>query len=383
MQMLTRHRELLTKLVQKLGSNEIKTVEVWNIEQTEAEFRGATALVRKYGNQISRGTYKLELGETSTDREQAEEAVEETSTKEVELEMTTTATVRKLPVREVMAAAVSNYIPKKNSNYVKFGFYDDMKTIIRSGEFAPTYIVGESGNGKTMTVFQVCAELERECIPVNITNETCEEDLIGHQTLRDGNLEWKDGPALIAMRRGAVLLLDELDQGTSRLLCLQTILQSHSYYNKKTGEMIHAAPGFTVVATGNTRGDGVGQDVYIGAQLMNEAFMDRFSISFEHQYPTEAVERRILGKLMDEEQIIERLVSWAHSTRRTKATGAINHSITTRRLTQIAANFRIFKDSKKAIKMAVARYDEKHRLAFEQLWEKMQDDTPAATTAAP
>lgn len=338
-----------------LGSNILVSSEVYELEKQGKLMRGTLSSIRKYAVAQRRGVYDIS---NIINGEPLVNAPTPVAKKE----------------QPVMIEQNISYIPKADPLFVRFGFYADLLKLLNTSVFAPVYITGETGNGKTMTVLQACAAAKRECIPVNITNETAEEDLIGSQTLIDGNLVWKDGPALIAMKRGAVLLLDEIDQGTSRLLCIQTILQSHTYYNKKTSEIIEAADGFQIVATGNTIGDGMGQDVYIGAQLMNAAFLDRFPITFKHDYPPAATERRILSKFSLEEDVIDKLVNWAQFTRQTKAAGAIDHSITTRRLVQVATNIGIFDDVEKSISLAIARFDSRHSLAFLDLWKKMQDD---------
>ena len=153
-------------------------------------------------------------------------------------------------------AIQQNLVPSKDDNYVPFGNFTDVKKIIQSGIFYPTFITGLSGNGKTFSVEQACAALNRELIRVNITIETDEDDLIGGFRLVDGNTVWHNGPVVEALERGAVLLLDEVDLASNKILCLQSILEGKGVFLKKTGRYVNPAPGFTVVATANTKGKG-------------------------------------------------------------------------------------------------------------------------------
>lgn len=270
--------------------------------------------------------------------------------------------------------AFSVDIPEIDPSYVPHGCYEVVLKVARSRQFFPVMVVGNSGNGKTFGAEQACARAKRACIIANITNETSEEDLIGSFTLSDGNMIWKDGPVLTAMRRGAVLVLDEIDQATSRILCLQTIMQNRPYYNKKTNEVIAPAPGFTVVGTANTKGDGDGSDMFVGAQIMNSAFLDRFPITVEQEYPGQAVERRILKYYTDNENLISRLIAFGKLARNAYDDGIIPVPITTRKLVHIVQNINLFGTEKKALTFAINRLNPAHRNALIEIYEKLIGD---------
>lgn len=279
-----------------------------------------------------------------------------------------------------------SFVPQKNGTYVPFGFYNDLKNIISSRIFYPIYITGLSGNGKTMMIEQVCAALKRELVRVNITKRTDESDLIGSYELIDGSTVRREGPVLTAMRRGAVLLLDECDLGTEDILCLQPILEGKPYFDKKTGEVVHPAAGFTVLATANTKGKGSDDGRFIGTNILNEAFLERFAVTVEQDYPPAATERKILEKNFVELGIsdgvfIERLITWAEVIRKSYADGAVDEIISTRRLVHISKAFSIFKNRLKAIEMCLNRFDTDTKTAFLDLYTKVDADAtaPAAT----
>jgi MoxR-like ATPase len=260
-------------------------------------------------------------------------------------------------------------IPEKYANYVPFGFYKDLLTIVQSRQFYPVFITGLSGNGKTLMVEQVCANLHRECIRVNISVETEESDLIGSNTLVDGNVVYRDGPVLTAMKRGAVLLMDEIDRGSEKLMCLQGIMEGKPYFNKKSGEYVHPANGFNIIATANTKGRGSEEGRFL-SKILDDAFLERFPITVEQEYPEAKVELKILKPLVEEE-FAENLVKWADVIRKTFAEGGIDEIISTRRLVHIAKAYSIFNDRQKAIKFCVNRFDEETKLAFLDLYSKV------------
>ena len=280
-----------------------------------------------------------------------------------------------------------SFVPQKNSTYVPFGFYNDLRNIIKSRIFYPIYITGLSGNGKTMMIEQVCAALGRELVRVNITKRTDESDLIGSYELIDGSTVRREGPVLTAMRRGAVLLLDECDLGTEDILCLQPILEGKPYFDKKTGEVVHPAAGFTVLATANTKGKGSDDGRFIGTNILNEAFLERFAVTVEQEYPPAATERKILEKNFAELNIndsvfIERLITWAEIIRKSYADGAVDEIISTRRLVHISKAFSIFNNRLKAIEMCLNRFDTDTKTAFLDLYTKVDADaTPAPAPA--
>jgi MoxR-like ATPase len=271
-------------------------------------------------------------------------------------------------------------VPKKFPGYVPFGFYKDLNNILSSKQFYPVFITGLSGNGKTLMVEQVCAVLNRECIRVNISIETDESDLIGSNTLVDGNVVYRDGPVITAMKRGAILLIDEVDRGSNKLMCLQGILEGKPYFNKKSGEYIEPTPGFNVVATANTKGRGSEEGRYL-SQILDDAFLERFPITVEQNYPTDKIELKILKPLVNDDEFSENLVKWADVIRKTFAEGGIDEIISTRRLVHIAKAYSIFKDRKKAIELCVARFDEETKNSFLDLYAKVDIKVAEANTA--
>ena len=261
-------------------------------------------------------------------------------------------------------------IPTKYPDYVPFGFYSDLRNIIKSNDFYPVFITGLSGNGKTLMVEQVCAELVRECIRVNISIETDESDLLGGPTLVNGNVVNRDGPVLQAMKRGAILLIDEVDRGSNKLMCLQGILEGKPYYNKKSGEMIIPQKGFNVIATANTKGKGSEEGRYL-SQILDDAFLERFPITVEQEYPDVKTERKILKPLIDDADFVENLAQWADIVRISFDQGAVDEIISTRRLVHIAKAYKIFGDRMKAIELCVSRFDTDTKLAFLDLYSKV------------
>jgi len=276
-------------------------------------------------------------------------------------------------------------IPQRSSLYVKHGNHADVEKIISTRQFLPIWVTGLSGNGKTFMIQQVCAKLKREFIRVNITNLTDEDDLIGGFRLINGETVWQDGPVTLAMKRGAILLLDECDLGTEKIMCLQPVLEGNGIFIKKINTFVPPTDGFNVVATANTKGQGGdNSDRFVGTNIMNEAFMERFAITLEQDYPTKATEKKILMALMSElnctdEQFADNLVAWADGIRRTFSVGGVNDIITTRRLAQIIRLYSIFDDRKKAISHATARFNSESREAFINLYDKV-DSTPEPIT---
>ncbi len=271
-------------------------------------------------------------------------------------------------------------IPEKYQGYVPFGFYKDLTSIVLSQEFFPVFITGMSGNGKTLMVEQVCATLKRECIRVNISVETDESDLIGGPTLVDGNVVYRDGPVMTAMKRGAILLIDEVDRGSNKLMCLQGILEGKPYFNKKSGEYIYPKRGFNVVATANTKGRGSEEGRYL-SQILDDAFLERFNITVEQEYPESKVELKILKPLLNDDEFAENLVKWADVIRKTFAEGGVDEIVSTRRLVHIAKTYSIFKDRQKAIQLCVNRFDQETKDSFLDLYSKVDVKVAEANTA--
>ena len=279
-------------------------------------------------------------------------------------------------VQAQLRVDVENLVPEKDTTFVPFGFYKDLKKVLSSSMFYPIFISGLSGNGKTTMVEQVCANLKREAIRVNISIETDEDDLIGGNTLVDGNVVYREGPVLTAMKRGAVLILDEVDRGSNKLMCLQAILEGKPYFNKKTGETVTPAPGFNLVATANTKGRGSDDGKFISANILDEAFLERFAITVEQEYPTLATEKKIVIKKMEkvnniDEDFATHLVTWSDVIRKTYYEGAIDELISTRRLEHIVNAFAVFGDKQKAVQLCVNRFDEDTKEAFIDLYAKV------------
>jgi hypothetical protein len=290
----------------------------------------------------------------------------------------TKETVQELEVSYSSPAALpvieQNLIPQKDNSFVKFGNFSDIKKIIESRVFYPTFITGLSGNGKTFSVDQACAQLGRELIRVNITIETDEDDLIGGFRLFNGNTVWHNGPVVEALERGAVLLLDEIDLASNKILCLQSILEGKGVFLKKIGRRVDPANGFNVIATANTKGKGSDDGRFIGTNVLNEAFLERFPVTFEQEYPTAATETKILNKLCEDENFCKRLADWADIIRKTFYDGGIEEIISTRRLVHIVKAYSIFGDKGKAIQVCVNRFDDETKQAFLELYDKVDAD---------
>lgn len=271
-------------------------------------------------------------------------------------------------------------VPEVDPLYVQFGNYKDIKSVIKSGIFFPLFITGLSGNGKTHSVEQVCASLGRDLVRVNVTIETDTDDLVGGFRLVNGDTVFHEGPVIEAMRRGAILLLDEIDLASNKILCLQSILEGKGYFVKKTNEMVYPAPGFNIVATANTKGRGSDTGKFIGANVLNEAFLERFSVTFEQEYPTPAIESKILTRnflslgVTDCVTMVENLTTWADIIRKTYADGGIEDVISTRRLINIVRSYVIFGSIGRAIELCVNRFDDDTKDVFLELYSKVSGD---------
>ena len=272
-----------------------------------------------------------------------------------------------------------NLVPDKDDTFVKFGPFNDLKKIISSKLFYPTFITGLSGNGKTFSVEQACALAKRELIRVNITIETDEDDLIGGFRLVDGATVWHDGPVIQALNRGAILLLDEIDLASNKILCLQSILEGNGVFLKKIGKFVRPANGFNVIATANTKGKGSDDGRFIGTNVLNEAFLERFPVTFEQEYPTVANEVKILNAVSEQigvtdTEFCKRLVDWADIIRKTFYDGGIEDLISTRRLVHIIRAYNIFNDKAKSIKVCTNRFDDETKQSFLELYDKVDAD---------
>ena len=279
----------------------------------------------------------------------------------------------------VVAPVAQNLIPDVDETFVKFGPFADVKKIIQSKLFYPTFITGLSGNGKTFSVEQACAQLNRELIRVNITIETDEDDLIGGFRLVDGNTVWHNGPVIESLERGAVLLLDEIDLASNQILCLQSILEGKGVFLKKRGKWVKPAAGFNIIATANTKGKGSEDGRFIGTNVLNEAFLERFPVTFEQEYPAPAVENKILTAVaknlgVDDADFCKRLVDWGDIIRKTFYDGGVEDIISTRRLVHIVRAYSIFNNKAKAIQVCVNRFDDETKQSFLELYDKVDAD---------
>ena len=273
-----------------------------------------------------------------------------------------------------LPAIEQNLIPQKDDSFVKFGNYGDIRKIIQSKMFYPTFITGMSGNGKTFSVEQACAQLGRELIRVNITIETDEDDLIGGFRLVNGETVWHNGPVIEALERGAILLLDEIDLASNKILCLQSVLEGKGVFLKKIGKFVQPAEGFQIFATANTKGKGSDDGRFIGTNVLNEAFLERFPVTFEQSYPTVSVEKNILSKVCSDDDFCQRLVDWADIIRKTFYDGGVEEIISTRRLVHIVKAYNIFGDKAKAIQVCVNRFDDETKQSFLELYDKVDVD---------
>ena len=279
----------------------------------------------------------------------------------------------------VQPVAERNLIPEKDNTFVKFGSFPDIKKIIASKLFYPCFVTGLSGNGKTFGIEQVCAQLGRELIRVNITIETDEDDLIGGFRLVNGNTVWHNGPVVEALQRGAILLLDEIDLASNKILCLQPVLEGKGLFLKKIGKFVQPKAGFNVVATANTKGKGSDDGRFIGTNVLNEAFLERFPVTFEQAYPAPAHEIKILNNIaaslgVNDSDFCKRLVDWADIIRKTFYDGGIEEIISTRRLVHILRAYAIFKNKENAIKVCINRFDDETKQSFLELYDKVDAD---------
>ena len=320
-------------------------------------------------NVVSRGVYDLSaamVGVTAKPAPVMPQPVAEITSKPV----------AKTVMQPKLEVIIDNLVPRLDATYVPFGFYTDLIKVLKAEAFYPTFISGLSGNGKTTMIEQACAKLKRECLRVNISVETDEDDLIGGNTLVDGNVVYREGPVLTAMKRGAILILDEIDRGSNKLMCIQAILEGKPYFNKKTGETVFPAKGFNVVATANTKGRGSDDGKFISAQILDDAFLERFAITVEQEYPSAKVEKKIVMNKMEkagavDEEFADNLVTWAEIIRKTFYDGGIDDLISTRRLEHIVNAFAMFKSRQKAVELCVNRFDADTKSAFLDLYSKV------------
>ena len=352
--------DFVTYLTENFGTE----VNTKNLFQASEHFNCSLATVKKRLKQYKQGIGKWDL------------------TIQEKLEITYNAP-------SASPAIAENLVPSKDPNFVPFGNFPDVKKIIQSGIFYPTFITGLSGNGKTLGIEQACAALKRELIRVNITIETDEDDLIGGFRLVNGETVWHNGPVIEALERGAILLLDEVDLASNKILCLQSVLEGKGLFLKKTGRYVERRPGFNIFATANTKGKGSEDGRFIGTNVLNEAFLERFPVTFEQAYPSVKTEFKILQGLaatlnIKDDEFCQRLVDWGDIIRKTFYDGGIEEIISTRRLVHIIRAYAIFKNKAKSIEVCVNRFDDETKQAFMELYDKVDadveftpvDDTP-------
>ena len=291
----------------------------------------------------------------------------------------------------IISSLTGDIVPTKDDVFVPWGYFKDIKSIVSSKQFYPIFVTGLSGNGKTMNVQQACAQTKRECIRVNITIETDEDDLLGGYRLQDGQTVWQNGPVIEAMERGALLLLDEIDLASNKIMCLQPILEGNGVFLKKINKFVKPANGFNVIATANTKGQGSEDGKFIGTNILNEAFLERFPITVEQSYPTNKIENKILSNVMSDKGMTKKvdekfatdLVNWADIIRKTFYEGGVDEIISTRRLVHIVEAFSIFKDKMKSIQMCTNRFDLDTKTSFLDLYTKIDGGEDVATWGEP
>ena len=323
-------------------------------------------LIKNKDYKVGKSLFKLPV--------EGDVAKNETPNKEAEKILTPVET--KKEAAYIVSSLTGNIVPKKDPIFVSFGNYPDIKSIVKSNRFYPVFITGLSGNGKTMGVTQACAEAKRELIRVNITIETDEDDLLGGYRLKDGQTVWQNGPVIEAMERGAILLLDEVDLASNKIMCLQPILEGSGVFVKKINKFVKPAQGFNVIATANTKGQGSDDGKFIGTNVLNEAFLERFPVTFEQKYPSVAIEKKILNNTLkasgkSDVKFIDKLTTWADVIRKTYFDGGVDEIISTRRLVHITQAYAIFNNKMKAIQMCTNRFDDDTKNSFVELYTKV------------
>lgn len=352
--------EFIRSSLQNLYGNKVTTADIrgW-CDMNGTSYQTVTKKLNEY--KMSRGNWNLEIKEIA---ETMEKTFQSPSAS---------------PQVDTVPSVNQNLIPDKDDTFVKFGNFNDIRKIVQSGLFYPTFITGLSGNGKTFSVEQACAQLGRELIRVNITIETDEDDLVGGFRLSDGNTVWHNGPVIEALERGAILLLDEIDLASNKILCLQSILEGKGVFLKKIGKWVKPKSGFNIIATANTKGKGSDDGRFIGTNVLNEAFLERFPVTFEQTYPTPSIELKILEGIsldlgVEDRDFCKRLVDWGDVIRKTFYDGGVDEIISTRRLVHIIRAYSIFNDKMKAINVCVNRFDDETKQSFLELYDKIDAD---------
>ena len=329
----------------------------------------------EYGNSINAADVKAFARSKGVNYRTVTRQLDNFKVKRGTWDLTVVERLKKTYEAPAAAPAVQhNLVPAIDSKFVPFGNFADLKKIIKSRIFYPAFITGLSGNGKTFGVEQACASLGRELIRVNITIETDEDDLIGGFRLINGETVWHNGPVIEALERGAILLLDEVDLASNKILCLQSILEGKGVFLKKIGRFVEPKAGFNVIATANTKGKGSEDGRFIGTNVLNEAFLERFCVTFEQSYPSPSTEIKILASLCDDQDFCKHLVDWADIIRKTFFDGGIDEVISTRRLVHIARAYDIFGNKSKALEVCINRFDDETKAAFIELYDKVDED---------
>ena len=366
-----KQKQFITLCNKEFG--EIKEITRKQLIQVEKKYKVAFPqwLVSDKDLKISKGLYKMPS--------ESDDAI--VSTVEKTVDNSTPATTNK-EAAYIMSSLTGNIVPIRDKNFVSFGNYPDVKNIIGSNRFYPVFITGLSGNGKTLAVTQACAELKKELIRVNITIETDEDDLLGGYRLKDGQTVFQNGPVIEAMERGAVLLLDEIDLASNKIMCLQPILEGSGVFVKKINKWVRPKEGFNVIATANTKGQGSEDGKFIGTNVLNEAFLERFPVTFEQKYPATSTEKKILVNTLksygkSDVKFVDKLVTWADVIRKTYFDGGVDEIISTRRLVHIAQAYAIFGNKMKSIEMCTNRFDDDTKNSFVELYTKVDSGVSA------
>ena len=376
----TKQQEFVDYAVKKFGTNELSVAELKEANKHFGNKYAPQWLIKNADYKVGKSLFKLptETGEVITSKSSGE-SEKVLTTKAPETETVSEAAY-------VVSSLTGDIVPKKDPVFVSFGNYPDVKSIIKSKMFYPVFITGLSGNGKTMGVTQACAENKRELIRVNITIETDEDDLLGGYRLKDGQTVWQNGPVIEAMERGAVLLLDEIDLASNKIMCLQPILEGSGVFVKKINRFVKPAHGFNVVATANTKGQGSDDGKFIGTNVLNEAFLERFPITFEQSYPKPSVEEKILVATLKaagktDNDFCKKLVTWADVIRKTYFDGGVDEIISTRRLVHIIQAYAIFNKKMKAVEVCTNRFDDDTKNSFIELYTKVDAGASAEQIA--
>ena len=381
----TKQQEFVDYAVKKFGTNELSVSQLKDANKHFGCKYAPQWLIKNADYKIGKSMFKLPtessmVSNSKISNVKSGEAEKVLTTKAPEVETKSEAAY-------IVSSLTGDIVPKKDPVFVSFGNYPDVKSIIKSKMFYPVFITGLSGNGKTMGVTQACAENKRELIRVNITIETDEDDLLGGYRLKDGQTVWQNGPVIEAMERGAVLLLDEIDLASNKIMCLQPILEGSGVFVKKINRFVKPANGFNVVATANTKGQGSDDGKFIGTNVLNEAFLERFPITFEQSYPKPSVEEKILvstykqasGK--SDKDFCKKLVTWADVIRKTYFDGGVDEIISTRRLVHIIQAYAIFGKKMKAVEVCTNRFDNDTKNSFIELYTKVDAGATAEQIA--